>query len=52
MNVGGFLVVLLGSIIMIIGIRGTQSNVFPWFFGTKGKPISNNPSGGGASSAT
>lgn len=53
MNAGGLIVVLLGAIIMIVGIRGTQNNVFPWFFNstTKGVPGSSGSSGGGSSSA-
>lgn len=53
MNIGGVIVVLLGSIIMIVGIRGTQNNVFPWFFNSKPKsvPGSSGSSGGGSSTA-
>lgn len=32
MNYGALIVVILGVFLAVIGLRGTQANVFPWFF--------------------
>lgn len=33
MSYSGLIIVVIGVMIAIIGLRGTQKNVFPWFFG-------------------
>lgn len=33
MNMGGLIVLLVGAFIVVVGLRGTQSQVFPFFFG-------------------
>lgn len=41
MNLAGLAVVVLGLALIIIGFRGTQSQVLPWFFGGDTKPSGN-----------
>lgn len=42
MNGMGWIIVIIGVLIAIVGLRGTQKQVFPWFFGSTS---SNNNSG-------
>lgn len=33
MNAGGIVLIALGVFLAVVGFRGTQGQIFPWFFG-------------------
>lgn len=40
MNIGGIVVIALGLFLLVIAVRGTQQQVFPFLFGKPGVPQS------------
>lgn len=45
MNVGGWLVLVLGVSLVVIALRGTQGQVFPWLFSSGPGTGNNRPPG-------